>query len=254
MITPRLAAVIRRRVLINYRVDPVVVRPLLPRGLRPKLIDDSAVAGICLLCTEALRPIWLRTPIGWASEGAAHRIAVEWDSDDGPRHGVYIPVRHSASRLPVVVGGRLYPGSHRYARFEVEDAGERIRHEVIAPDIRIRADVATGATWSSSLFATPADASEFFRAGLVCWSPARNGRGLEGRAMHPGPWALEPATALRVESSFFEGMPAGTALLDSAFVMRDVPITWSAPGSAAPGQRSSSGRHEPSSTSNAASR
>lgn len=45
MITPRLAAVIRRRVLINYRVDPVVVRPLLPRGLRPKLIDDSAVAA-----------------------------------------------------------------------------------------------------------------------------------------------------------------------------------------------------------------
>ena len=41
--------VIARRLLVNYRVDPEVAQRLLPPPFRPQLVNDQAVAGICLL-------------------------------------------------------------------------------------------------------------------------------------------------------------------------------------------------------------
>nr|AAM33776.1 transcriptional regulator SrnQ [Streptomyces griseus] len=38
MIRPRLASVIERRLLVNYRVDPHVAAALLPAPLRPQLV------------------------------------------------------------------------------------------------------------------------------------------------------------------------------------------------------------------------
>jgi len=52
------------------------------------------------------------------SENAVHRIAVSWG--DG-QEGVYIPRRDSNSRFNTLVGGRLFPGTHHYATFDVEE-------------------------------------------------------------------------------------------------------------------------------------
>ncbi|MEO8095715.1 MAG: DUF2071 domain-containing protein, partial [Pseudolysinimonas sp.] len=112
MRAPRMAGVIDRRLLVNYRVDPDVARGLVPAGLRPLLIDGNAVAGICLLRLDQLRPAGLPSAIGLRSENVAHRIAVEWDTPDGMRTGVFIPRRDSGSRVNVAVGGRLFPGPH----------------------------------------------------------------------------------------------------------------------------------------------
>ena len=48
MYLPTISGLIRRRILVNFRVDPDVIQPLLPAPFRPKLLGDAAVAGICL--------------------------------------------------------------------------------------------------------------------------------------------------------------------------------------------------------------
>ncbi|MET4782481.1 DUF2071 domain-containing protein [Glaciihabitans sp. UYNi722] len=226
---PALAANIERRLLINFRLDPDVAQSLLPDTLRPQIVDGSAVAGVCLLRLGALRPTWFRPQIGWGAENAAHRIAVEWDDEAGTHHGVYIPERHSASWLPVAVGGRVFPGVHHHARFEGSETADRISVSMTSPGMTVRADVAISPTFTSGLFPTLADASAFFQAGSVGWSPARDGHRLQGLKLETDQWWVDSADALSIDSSFFDALPTGSATLDSVLVMRNVPITWSTP-------------------------
>lgn len=207
-VTLPMAGVIERRLLINYRLDPGVARSLLPPGLGPQLVDGSAVAGMCMIRLGALRPTWVPAGLGWRMENAAHRIAIEWDAADGPRTGVFIPMRHSASRLAVAAGGRVFPGIHRRARFDVRESDG-----------------------SSTLFPTLDDASLFFQRGDVGWSPGRRGR-LDGVRLETNAWTVHAARAHTVRSSFFDALPVGAASFDSVVVMRDVPVVWRAPGGA----------------------
>jgi hypothetical protein len=100
MLLPSIRGVIKRRVLVNFRVDPDVVIRQLPEGLRPKLQGDHAIAGICLIRLEHLRPQLVPAAFGVASENAAHRVAVVWHDEKGADcEGVFIPIRHTASPL-----------------------------------------------------------------------------------------------------------------------------------------------------------
>jgi len=229
-VLPTLTATIERRLLINYALDPSVAAGMLPPTLRPQLVDGAAVAGVCLIRLGDMRVPWMPQALGWGAENAAHRIAVEWDDDEGMlQQGVYIPVRHSASWLPVAVGGRLFPGVHRHARFAGSETANRIRVKLSASDLTVSADVAVVSEWRSRLFATVDDASSFFGAGSTGWSPRRGSAELDGLTLKTEHWKVEPGRLLNVESSFFDALPEGSARLDSVLVMRDVPVAWSVP-------------------------
>src|SRR5919197_1506243 len=90
---------IRRRLLLNFRVDPALLQPQLPASFRPRLVGGYAMLGVCAIRLERLRPDW--SPIGFSSENAAHRVAVEWTGEDPasaqPRVGVYILRRDTGS-------------------------------------------------------------------------------------------------------------------------------------------------------------
>jgi hypothetical protein len=221
-------AQLRRRLLISYRVDPAVAASLLPAGFRPQIVDGSAVAGVCVLGLESIRPSWVRRRWGLRSENAAHRVAVEWDGVDGVEKGVFIVERHSSAWHPVVFGGRLFPGVHRRARFRTDESGDRYALTMEAGGHSLAADVEVGGDWSSSLFATIDEASDFYRAGRVGWSPTRARHGVEPVALSTDAWEVEPARLHRVSSSFFDALPAGSAVFDSVVVMRDIPVTLSA--------------------------
>jgi hypothetical protein len=229
---PRLKSTIERRLLVNYRVDPGVIAALLPVGLRPQLVDGSAVAGICLLRQGHVRPAWFAPRVGLGMEGSAHRIAVEWDTATGVEHGVYVPLRHSADPLPVLFGGRLFPGVHARAQLTSRDTASTFAVDMVANDATVHARVElTGAEqWTSSLFATPDDASRFFQAGSVAWSPSRDGKTLQGMRLSTQQWRVAPAVVTALQSSFFDALPEGSAVFDNALVMLDVPVAWSSAG------------------------
>lgn len=229
---PRLSSVVERRLLVNYRVDPGIAARLLPAPLRPQEINGWAVAGICLIRLGQVRPTWMPGALGMRSENAAHRIAVEWDGPQGRRTGVYIPRRDSDSLVAVAAGGRVFPGKLRRAVFDVRETAKDFDVSLAARDGATRVSVdarLAGRLTGSALFGGLDEASKFFRDGSVGFSPARNGVKLDGVELHAGSWRVEPLEVRRVTSSFFddqERFPPGSATLDCALLMRDLPVTW----------------------------
>ncbi len=224
-----LRAQVRRRLLISYRIDPVVAQSLIPQQFRPQIVDGSAVAGVCMIGLQSVRPGWLRPRVGFRTENVAHRIAVEWDEKGKTRTGVYIVERHSSSLVPVLAGGRLFPGVQKRARFDLDETESRFRVSMAAPGTRVSVDVRLGGEWTSTLFPTVEAASAFHEQGAVGWSPRRDGKGVEPLELTSKEWAAEPGQVMSLQSSYFDALPEGAATLDSVVVMRDIPFFWDTP-------------------------
>ena len=121
---PAMQGLIRRRLLLNYRVSPEAVSRVLPGNFRPKLVGGYAIAGVCLIRLEQVRPKGFPSLLGVSSENSAHRIAVEWeDGDGGHQEGVFVPRRDTGSILNSLAGGRIFPGVHHYSKFSVSLRG-----------------------------------------------------------------------------------------------------------------------------------
>ena len=118
---PIMRGTIDRRILVNYRVDPNVLSPILPNPFRPQIVNGYGIAGICLIRLKNIRPQLLPAFAGIGSENAAHRIAVEWEQSDEGHVGVDVPRRDTSSRLNTLAGGRFFPGVHHHARFHSEE-------------------------------------------------------------------------------------------------------------------------------------
>ncbi|MFE9789798.1 DUF2071 domain-containing protein [Nocardia salmonicida] len=227
-----MSSVIERRLLVNYRVDPEVAAGLMPSTMRPQLVNGWAVAGICLIRLGQFRPSALPSWVGLRTENAAHRVAVEWDGPQGHSTGVYIARRDSNSLINVLAGGRLFPGEHGSARFDVCETAEdlhvayRTRDDTISVDV----DVRTAERFQGSeLFADLAQASEFFRQGSAGFSATRGGQRLDGLELRTDAWQVEPVDIQSVRSTIFDDpdrFPPGSAELDCALLMRQVPVTW----------------------------
>ncbi len=227
----QLEGVIERRLLVNYRVDADVAARLLPAPFRPELVDGWAVAGMCLIRLGYLRPQHVPRALGVASENAAHRIAVEWDTPDGTATGVYVPRRDTASVLNRVTGGRIFPGEQHRARFTVDQTAERLRVAFASADGLVAADVTVedADDLGSRLFADVATASQFFRNDSTAYSPTCDCDRFDGMELRTDAWQVEPVRVVSARSSFFDDphrFPPGAATLDCGLLMRNVPVTW----------------------------
>ena len=230
---PTIHGVIRRRLLVNFRVDAEVMGRFLPLPFRPKLHRGYAIAGICLIKLEQIRPGWLPPICGISSENAAHRIAVLWDEPSGEsREGVFIPRRDTGSWLNYFAGGRIFPGEQNLSAFTVTDDGSRISMSIRARDghmsINLRAHESDSLP-NTSCFKALAESSAFFEGGSVGYSVTRNCCRLDGIRLQADSWKVRPLAVDRVESSFFDDrslFPAGSVTFDHALIMRDITHRW----------------------------
>lgn len=236
MMPSRLDALVERRLLVNYRVDPDVAARLVPTPFRPQLVRGWAVAGVCLIRLGRLRPPGLPGVVGLRSENAAHRFAVEWDGErDGHTTGVYIPRRDTATWLNAAAGGRLFPGEHHRARFTADERASRLRVAFTSAD-GTAVDVAVMVgdepeLGPSALFADLADASAFFEGSPQGWSARNRADRYDGVALRTDAWQVTPVRVESVRSTYFDDpdrFPPGSAVLDAALLMRDVPVRWQA--------------------------
>jgi hypothetical protein len=189
---PIIQGLIDRRMLVNFRCDPAAVATLLPPPFKPKLVRGFAIAGICLIRLRHIRPRRFPRAIGIGSENAAHRIAVEWTDDAGQRReGVYIPRRDSSSMLNHLVGGRLFPGMHHHARFDVDEQDGELavafRSDDGSANVSVKARIADSMP-TDSIFQSLEEASEFFRGGSVGFSPRDGGKVLDGMELRTVQW------------------------------------------------------------------
>ncbi len=58
---PVISGNIKRRFLINFRIDPKVLQNILPKHFEPILVNGYAVGGICLIRLENIKPKFIKT-------------------------------------------------------------------------------------------------------------------------------------------------------------------------------------------------
>ena len=230
---PVIHGLIRRRLLVNFRVDAEVMARFLPAPFRPKLQRGYAIAGICLIRLEQIRPGWLPSFCGLASENAAHRVAVTWEEPSGrSREGVFIPRRDTGSWLNHLAGGRIFPGEHHRADFTVAEDGPRIAMSIRSRDGRMAVALRaheSEALPPSSCFGSLAESSAFFEGGGTGYSVTRDCCRLDGIRLETDGWRVRPLAVEHVESSFFADVnefPTGSVTFDHALLMRDIRHRW----------------------------
>ena len=229
---PVVRGVIDRRILVNYRVGPEILATILPKPFQPKLAHGAGMAGVCLIRLKHIRPKLLPSFVGISSENAAHRIAVEWDQKGVRREGVFIPRRDTSSRLNTLVGGKLFPGVHHHATFQVHEQDDHYRI-VLDSDDRHTHLVMEGHVASelpkSSIFGSLSEASAFFERESLGYSVTATPGELDGLELRSFSWQVQPLAVERVESSFFENrtaFPAGSVAFDCALLMRGIDHEW----------------------------
>jgi hypothetical protein len=233
---PTIEGVIRRRILMNYRADPMVAAKILPEHspFELKLVDGQAIVGICLIRLEKIRPKGMPEILSVSSENSAHRIAVKWKSENGEdREGVFVPRRDTDSLVNVLAGGRIFPGVHHHSDFRVTDQGGEISIRVKLknneqPLVRFEARE-TDAFPESSVFASLEASSKFFEAGCIGYSSRPNSSKLDGLTLKALKWQVSPLVVTGLQSSYYDDadiFPSGSIEFDHALLMRDIPHEW----------------------------
>jgi len=229
---PTIHGIIERRILANYQVDPVILARVLPPPFRPKLMGGVGIAGICLIRLKHIKPNFMSGDFGLASENAAHRIAVEWTEKGRLREGVYIPRRDTSSTLNTLVGGRLFPGLHNHAHFNVAEHDNYYQVALESDDGKTHVLVEgriSAALPPTSVFGSLAEASAFFEAGSLGYSVTTRAGEYDGLELRSREWKVEPLSVERIESSFFENeqlFPQEALRFDCALLMRNIQHEW----------------------------
>ena len=196
----------------------------------PKAVNGKGIAGICLIRLKEVRPKGLPAFTGIGSENGAHRIAVEWLEGGELKEGVYIPRRDTSSLFNTITGGRVFPGKHYHARFDIRENGDNYHVAFESSDgttISVDAKLADHFN-KESVFKDLQTASAFFKAGSVGYSP--NNNKYDGLLLNAYRWEVKPLEVSNVKSSFFENkdiFPEGSVQFDNALLMTNIPHDWS---------------------------
>ena len=230
---PTINGVIDRRILINFTADPKVVEKVIPAPFRPKLYKGKAIVGVCLIRLKHIKPKGFPNWLGVSSENGAHRIAVEWEENGETKEGVYIPRRDTSLWLNTLVGGRLFPGKHHLAKFQVTEANANYHINFkSSDDTSIAIDAKEAITFNpNSIFETIEAASAFFQRGEVGYSP--NGNQFDGLKLQTYQWKVKPLEVTHIQSSFFENQalfPKGSIQFDNALLMTNIKHEWHSVG------------------------
>jgi hypothetical protein len=226
-----ITGLMKRRLLVNWRVPLPIARQVLPRGVRPATVNGFAVAGLCFVRLEKIRPVGLPAWTGLDSENLAVRMAVEWDGPAGDlRKTVLIFHRQTASRVNSILCRRMGYGIHALGDFFVRDLLISTDITVRATDHVARASVRVPGNpqriQPGSIFDSIDQTVTFFRGGECGYSPTGVSGEWTGARLRMHQWDLRPLEILSAQSTLLDHLFQGQARLDSAFIMRNLEHTW----------------------------
>ena len=228
--------IIDRRVLLNYRLDPNVLKRVLPPPFQPKLFDGYGIGGVCMIRFKELRPRLFPAWLGLGSENAAHRIAVQWQQDGEQREGVFIPRRDTNSWFNKTLGGRVFPGIFQRSRFEGTETDSSVSLRIVRADggadggaeIKFTGHVVDRLP-TTSIFPTLEAAAGFFSLGGTGYSATNSEGHYHGMELRSLNWSLSPLGIDEAQSRFFDDskkFPPGSAELDCVLLMRGIEHEW----------------------------
>ena len=229
---PVFNGIIDRRILVNYRVTPEILRPLLPPHLDPLIVNGYASGGICLLRLKSIGMKYSPSFLRITSENAAHRFLVKQKNGGKETHGVFIPRRDTDSLLNVVVAGKMFSWPHYPASFQVEEVNGNYSIKMRSSDNHstLHVDAHVSDTFpSDSMFDSLAHASDCFRCCAVGTSPSTKPEKFKTIELKTRTWAVRPLHLRSLASSYFENrtiFPVGSIQFDNALLMEDIEHEW----------------------------
>ena len=132
-------------------------------------------------------------------------------------------------KLNAIVGGKIFPGKHYFAKFNVEESDNKFHLDFISSDnttILIDAE-RTQKLNDNSIFETIENLSNFLESGSVGYSP--NGKDFDGLKLETYKWEVKPLKVANIKSSFFEDktiFPEGSIQFDNAVLMENIEHEW----------------------------
>jgi uncharacterized protein YqjF (DUF2071 family) len=220
--------IIDHRILLNFRIDPEVMKKNLPEEFTPKVVDGYAIGGICQVSLSEMRAKGLPSIVGTGSHNAAHRIAV--DSSQG--EGVYVTRRDTNSWLNTMSGGRVFPGVYSRANFDVLVSGDlysvsienKKKELIMSISAEVVSELPTG-----SVFESTQQVSDFFKTGNIGWSSREKSNEFDAIELKTVEWKMEPLKVKDRFSAYFSDttkFPKGSVEFDSAMIMRNLKHSW----------------------------
>lgn len=224
MRAPALNGQIDRRICIHYLIDPEVARQFLPNQLRLRLYQGSALGGVCVFRMAPPRPRLLPIPLGFGTEIAWHRIAVEWNRGETLVKGQYLLRCEADSGPGSLMTPRASSGPETAARISVRSNPEGLLVNMKSTDGLgdLQMTATPGAPWpKESVFPSAEAAQLAFSGGHVLWT----GDGAQDMEGFEFSFEGGSATTLNwqeVHSAWFddrERFPLGSIQLDSAVLV-----------------------------------
>lgn len=219
---------IDHRILLNFRIDPEVMKKNLPKEFTPKVVNGYAIGGICQVSLSEMRAKGMPSILGTGSHNAAHRIAV--DSSQG--EGVYVTRRDTNSWLNTMSGGRVFPGVYSKADFDVSVSDDlysvRIENKKKELIMSISAEVVSELP-EGSVFESTEEVSNFFKTGNIGWSSREQSNQFDAIELTTVEWRMEPLKVKESFSAYFSNtsmFPKGSVEFDSAMIMRNLKHSW----------------------------
>lgn len=229
---PVLDGLIDRRILINYRVDPDVVKALLPGDMEPLVINGYASAGICLLRLKNIGMKYTPSILRITSENAAHRFLIKYQQDGKETHGVYIPRRDTDSILNIALAGKLFSWPHYRASFQTNESEGKYLVKMQSHDghssLSVEAERVNNFP-SSSMFDSIDHASDCFRDCSTGISPSTKPNRFKTIRLLTKTWAVKPLRVQKLHSSYFENQSlfrSESIQFDNALLMEGIEHEW----------------------------
>ncbi len=228
----KIKGIIDRRILINYKLDPIVAKNLLPTPFTPIVHNGYASVGVCLIKLKQTRPLFFPKFIGIKSENAAHRFAIQWEDQGETKKGVYIPRRDTSLILNSIFGGRLFPGVHYTSDFNVNEYEKN--YEISFRNKKDRTYLKINCNEGSefpknSMFSSLEEASNFFKKGSIGYSLTRCSRNFQSLEFKTDNWKVKPLHVEKIDSSYFNNQklfPTGSIEFDHALIMKNIEHYW----------------------------
>lgn len=229
---PRLNGVIDRRILVNYRVRPDVVKSLLPLHLDPLIVNGYASAGICIIRLKDVGIYGSPSCFRMTSENTAHRFLVTFIKDGEKMNGVYIPRRDTDSTLNVMLAGKIFSWPHYPATYEVVETIGRYSIKMKGKEKKTLLDIETHTVNkfpSGSMFDNIQHASDCFKSCSIGISPSTTADNFKVIELRTKRWAVKPLHVKKLTSTYFEDeslFPKSAIQFDNALLMTEIQHEW----------------------------
>lgn len=219
--------------IINYAIDPGVLRRLVPPQLDLDLTYDHGFVTIVCADMVRMRPSPLPRLLGITYDQVVYRVPVRYR--DTP--GLYFLGSDAEQPLMVAAGAVFSMFGVRRSRTRITDAGDRWSVDVFGrgPGIDLHAflklDPGSTALPPTSVFGSAQEARAFLIDRFVAFVPGSGHEPMRRVEVQRGTWDVLLPSMMDIRSDWLDGsrdFPSASATLDCVFVARDIPYHWDA--------------------------